>query len=128
MVVVSEYSVVDRQPEAVELDGTGGNTLLVAAPALGPDAAPSELVSSVAVAEHLDSEMSVAEDADVCVLRDLYAAYCEADDAARLTAPPDSQAPLAAVVAPHALARLLASDHPLRHPPPDKLDRTATPR
>ncbi len=78
---MSEYSVVDRQPGAVELDGTDGNTLLVAAPALGPDAAPSELVSPVTVAEHLDSEMSVEEDADVCVLPDLYTAYCEADDA-----------------------------------------------
>jgi hypothetical protein len=107
---VSEYSVVDRQPEAVELDGTGGNTLLVAAPALGPDAAPSELVSPVAVTEHLDSETPLDEDADVCVLPDLYAAYCEADDAAGLTAALDSQTLLAAVVAPHELDWLLRSD------------------
>ena len=125
---MSEHSVVDRQPEAVELDGTDGNTLLVAAPALGPDAAPSELVSPVAVADRLDngrplgdeasadggvttgSETPLEENGDVCVLPDLYAAYCEADDAAGLTAALDSQTSLAAVVAPHELDWLLRSD------------------
>ena len=127
---MSRYSVVDRQPEAVELDGTDGDTLLVAAPALGPDAAPSKLVSPSAVVDRLDSrqpldgeasadggvttgsETPLDEDADVCVLPDLYAAYCEADDAAGLTTALGSQTPLAAVVAPHELDWLLGSDSP----------------
>ncbi len=145
---MSEHSVVDRQPEAVELDGTGGDTLLVAAPALGPDAAPSELVSPSAVVDRLDSrqpldseasadggvalsdddrtldsETPLNEDADVCVLRDLYAAYCEADDAAGLTAALDSQTSLAAVVAPHELDCLLGSDNAVEESHLEKFDR-----
>ncbi len=112
-----EHSISARRPDAVDLTDTDGDTLLVAAPALGPRATREKLVGTDTVVEYLDVSdsplaQSVSEDSsdpDLYFVRDLYESIRDAADLDALVSALDADTTFATVAAPHELDWLLQS-------------------